>query len=305
MLQLVISLAGSCFPNRRPHTSPPALSPPVTLVAPRRAKHPHHGTGSWRAGPAAGLGCNYPPATHVKFELHQLPAQPGNSSRWPSAGRILPWGQRWGPQLTTIRVSLAGSVSMAKVPPTMSWLMRVPSVPSDVSRALHRPSPAAALPGGCPGGTEGRVRGSHSCPWAGISPVHQRGSFCLCDTSLRGLSPDEQHRCDDRDAGKSSSGQGWPQDTGTGDRHPRPGEQSCQGGVKGSKTPLVPSPAQLTPAHKEGCEALGMGKMQLWQWGTSTATSSVSPPPGRVGVQASGQTPTIRKLSLVPSCHIS
>lgn len=116
---------------------------------------------------ASALACNYPPgcqdlAPRIKSEhLHQLPAQPGNSSRG-------------GPRLTTIRVSLAGSVSMARVPPTRSWLMRVPSVPGEVSRVLRRPSPAARLPGDVLGGTGDRDGSVES--HAGRAPTHRLGS---------------------------------------------------------------------------------------------------------------------------------
>lgn len=222
-----------------------------------------------------------------------------------------------GPRLTTIRVSLAGSVSMARVPPTRSWLMRVPSVPGEVSRVLRRPSPAARLPGGCPGGGKGTgmgqwgpMLGGHPPTGWDQPPPPARQLLLRCYEFREGLSPDEQHQCNDGDAGRGFSGQGWLQGAGMGDRHPRPGEESCDGGGKGGKTPTTP-PAQLQGTEER--EAPGMGKMQLQQRGTSVAVYSMSPAIGpllRAGMGSGcwGRLRAFiskRNVSLVPSCRPS
>lgn len=153
----------------RAGSSPPKARPPpqqAVITPPRAARIQPH-------------------ALNQGQHLRHLPAQPGNSSGQWWRGRILPWGWilLWeggfggaasGPQLTTIRVSLAGSVSMARLRPTRSWLIWVPSGPTEGSPAPSRPSPAAGLPGGRPGKGGGHKEGvsvgsgwQQPCPPAG------------------------------------------------------------------------------------------------------------------------------------------
>lgn len=98
MLQLISSRVGSCLPQTETPPSHAALSPPVTPAA-LSPPHPrHHGERSVPAmAPGAG-GQGWavitlrPHALNWSRQLRQLPAQPGNSSRWPRTGRILPRG---------------------------------------------------------------------------------------------------------------------------------------------------------------------------------------------------------------------
>lgn len=259
---------------------------------------------------ASALACNYPPgcqdlAPRIKSEhLHQLPAQPGNSSRG-------------GPRLTTIRVSLAGSVSMARVPPTRSWLMRVPSVPGEVSRVLRRPSPAARLPGGCPGGDGGQGwvsgvpcwEGTH--PQAGVSPLPRQGSFCLGDMSLGKVSAliSNVTATMEMPAGASRVRDGYRVQGWVTDTHGQGRRAATEGGkeAKHLQPPLPSSRARRSARPR------GWGKMQLQQRGTSVAGYSMSPAIGpllRAGMGSGcwGRLQAFiskRNVSLVPSCRVS
>lgn len=65
------------------------------------------------------------------------------------------------------------------------------------------------------------------------------------------------------------------------------------------------SPPQLSShPHTGGLRGPGMGRMRLWRWGTSAAASSMSPPPGQVGVQALGQTPAIHLQKKTVPCPL-
>lgn len=185
-------------------------------------------------------------------------------------------------------------------------------LPSSPPPFACRWAPRGASWGGHRDGSVGSHTGRAPTCGLGSALSPRQGSFCSGDTSLGGLSVGKQHHRDDGDAWKGFSGQGWLQGAGTGDRHPWPGEESRDGGVKGGRTPInTPhTPPQLSSRH---CEAPGMGKMRLQQRSTSVAVSSMSPAIGpslRAGLGSGRQgrpQASISKsnASLVPSLAAS